>query len=294
MVGAAPSPSPTPRSSSSASSSAWLERFRVGSLPTVYYVPDFVSATEEAALVQEVQGAPVAKWKTLKNRRLQNWGGVVHEKGLISQPIPVWLSSVTEKITKETNLFPAPINHVLVNEYMPGQGITSHQDGPVYDPVVAILSLGAPTLMHFTPHTRLTETNKAEKSHEEAQTKEGEKEHRAESTCSLVLMPGSLLVFKDSAYTDYLHGIDEAYEDLLDDKVMNLDAYRLHERRKDGKQAENIAVKRTDRETGKRTDRETGSGKGIGSEKDFLRRTGTRVSLTCRHVPKVYKNLLRL
>ena len=55
MVGAAPSPSPTPRSSSSASSSAWLERFRVGSLPTVYYVPDFVSATEEAALVQEVR-----------------------------------------------------------------------------------------------------------------------------------------------------------------------------------------------------------------------------------------------
>ena len=46
----------------------------------------------------------------------------------------------------------------------------------------------------------------AEKSHEEAQTKEGEKEHRAESTCSLVLMPGSLLVFKDSAYTGIFTG----------------------------------------------------------------------------------------
>ena len=38
--------------------------------------------------------------------------------------MPAWLSSVTERITKETNLFPAPINHVLVNEYLPGQGIT--------------------------------------------------------------------------------------------------------------------------------------------------------------------------
>lgn len=44
----------------------------------------------------------------------------------------------------------------------------------------------------------------AEKSHEEP--KEGEKEHRVESTCSLVLMPGSLLVFKDSAYTGKLRG----------------------------------------------------------------------------------------
>jgi hypothetical protein len=46
----------------------------------------------------------------------------------------------------------------------------------------------------------------AEESHEEAQTKEGEKEHKVEATCSLVLMPGSLLVFKDSAYTGKIRG----------------------------------------------------------------------------------------
>ena len=62
---------------------------------------------------------------------------------------------------------------------------------------------------------------------------------------------------------------------------MNLDAYLSH---KDEKRAEDMPVK----EVG------VGSGKGKGSEKHVLRRTGTRVSLTCRHVPKVYKNLLRL
>lgn len=46
----------------------------------------------------------------------------------------------------------------------------------------------------------------AEKSHEEAQTQEGEKEHKVEATCSLVLMPSSLLVFKDSAYTGKIRG----------------------------------------------------------------------------------------
>lgn len=38
--------------------------------------------------------------------------------------VPGWLKTVTEKITKETKLYPAPINHVLVNEYLPGQGIS--------------------------------------------------------------------------------------------------------------------------------------------------------------------------
>jgi len=132
--------------------------------------------------------------------------------------------------------------------------------------------------MHFTPHSRLTEANdKNDGLREETQ---GEKEHEVEAKCSLVLMPGSLLVFKDSAYADYLHGIDEAYEDLLDDKVVNLDSYLSHKRGKNLRLAEDMP--------------HLNLGKGVDSETGFLTRTGTRISLTCRHVPKVYKNLLRL
>jgi alkylated DNA repair protein alkB family protein 6 len=69
--------------------------------------------------------------------------------------VPPWLITVTQRIAKETTLFLAPINHILVNEYLPGQGIMPHQDGPLYHPVVAILSLGSPALMHFTPHARI-------------------------------------------------------------------------------------------------------------------------------------------
>ncbi|CAI6004392.1 unnamed protein product [Closterium sp. NIES-64] len=50
--------------------------------------------------------------------------------------------------------FPFPINHVLVNEYQEGQGI---MDGPAYFPCVAILSLGLPGTMVFSPHQRLLE-----------------------------------------------------------------------------------------------------------------------------------------
>lgn len=63
--------------------------------------------------------------------------------------VPLWLSALTGKIYQDVRLFPSPINHVLVNEYLPGQGIMPHQDGPAYFPVVAIISLGSPAVMRF-------------------------------------------------------------------------------------------------------------------------------------------------
>ena len=34
------------------------------------------------------------------------------------------------------------INHVLVNEYKPGDGIMPHTDGPAYVPIVATITTG--------------------------------------------------------------------------------------------------------------------------------------------------------
>ncbi|KAH9542173.1 hypothetical protein CY35_14G102600 [Sphagnum magellanicum] len=254
-----------------------LRPFSVGSLPSIYYIPDFVSPAEQSHLLHQVNGAPMTKWKMLKNRRLQNWGGVVHEKGLLAQVLPPWLITVTQRIAKETTLFPAPINHVLVNEYLPGQGIMPHQDGPLYHPVVAILSLGSPALMRFTPHARILGITKEgiDEQQQQHTRSQGGKEL---STFSVALMPGSLLVFKDSAYEDYLHGIDESSEHMLDETVVN--AYACicqdEDRHRDGLQ-EVQSMPAEEQCT-----------------KGILRRTGTRVSLTCRHVSKIQKNFLRL
>ncbi|KAH9542174.1 hypothetical protein CY35_14G102600 [Sphagnum magellanicum] len=241
-----------------------LRPFSVGSLPSIYYIPDFVSPAEQSHLLHQVNGAPMTKWKMLKNRRLQNW-------------VPPWLITVTQRIAKETTLFPAPINHVLVNEYLPGQGIMPHQDGPLYHPVVAILSLGSPALMRFTPHARILGITKEgiDEQQQQHTRSQGGKEL---STFSVALMPGSLLVFKDSAYEDYLHGIDESSEHMLDETVVN--AYACicqdEDRHRDGLQ-EVQSMPAEEQCT-----------------KGILRRTGTRVSLTCRHVSKIQKNFLRL
>uniref|UniRef100_A0A1S4B443 Alpha-ketoglutarate-dependent dioxygenase alkB homolog 6 n=1 Tax=Nicotiana tabacum TaxID=4097 RepID=A0A1S4B443_TOBAC len=133
-----------------------MNDFAVGSVPTVFFIPDFITDSEHDQLLNNINGAPISKWKSLKNRRLQNWGGVVHEKGLIAQDLPPWLTRITERINEKSGLFPSSINHVLINEYLHNQGIMPHQDGPAYYPVVAILSLGSPVVMDFTPHPNLS------------------------------------------------------------------------------------------------------------------------------------------
>ncbi|XP_010434292.1 PREDICTED: uncharacterized protein LOC104718279 [Camelina sativa] len=62
-----------------------LDNFRVGLTPTVFCIPGFITDEQQTQLLNHIYGASGSKWKTLKNRRLQNWGGMVHEKGLVPQ-----------------------------------------------------------------------------------------------------------------------------------------------------------------------------------------------------------------
>lgn len=76
-------------------------------------------------------------------------------------------------------------------------------------------------------------------------------------TFSLFLEPRSLLILQDDLYLNYLHGIQERNEDVLNDNILNLD----HLTTQTGKQP-------------------------------VVR--GTRISLTIRHVLKVSKFKIRL
>ncbi|KAK6137808.1 hypothetical protein DH2020_028449 [Rehmannia glutinosa] len=254
--------------------------FIVGSVPTVFYIPDYVTAAEEDQLLNNIYQAPISKWKSLKNRRLQNWGGVVHEKGLLAQDLPPWLKKVTCRIYEESRLFPSAINHVLINEYLPDQGIMPHQDGPAYLPVVAILSLGSPVVMNFVPHPRFenaTETsgnnNEDIASNGAASTEMSSGEHLGEYLpFSVLLMPRSLLIFKDKAYSDYMHGIKDCADQRYDEVRYETSVPTC------------LAVNFTRGDEQSQTD----------GEDAVIHRTSTRVSLTCRLVTKVRKHLIKL
>uniref|UniRef100_A0A8C2FRD9 AlkB homolog 6 n=1 Tax=Cyprinus carpio TaxID=7962 RepID=A0A8C2FRD9_CYPCA len=148
--------------------------------PTIYYVPNFIT---------EVYRAPKPKWTQLSGRRLQNW----------------------EKISALGTFAGKTANHVLVNEYKPGEGIMPHEDGPLYHPTVTTLSLGSHTLLDF--YKPVCQTQLAS---ETPQTEE------SRYMLSLLVQRRSLLILQDDMYKFYLHGIHGVCEDILSEHVVDL------------------------------------------------------------------------
>ncbi|KAH9957814.1 hypothetical protein BC827DRAFT_1137379 [Russula dissimulans] len=177
-----------------------LSEYHVPGSKDTYYIPDFVSPDEETYLLRKIQETPQPKWKRLSNRRLQTWGGDLTAKNiLMTQPLPQFICNYPDLISRiaSTSAFDnSPHrrpNHVILNEYNPGQGIMPHQDGPAYHPVVATLSLGSHTVMHYYDVPART------------------------PTLTLFLEPRSLVITTREQYTERAHGIDALAEDRVGD-----------------------------------------------------------------------------
>nr|KAF6318172.1 alkB-like protein 6 [Pipistrellus kuhlii] len=114
-----------------------LEPFRVEQAPPViYYVPDFISKEEEEYLLRQVFNAPKPKWTQLSGRKLQNWGGLPHPRGMVPERLPLWLQRYVDKVSDLSLFGGLPANHVLVNQYLPGEGIMPR---PPPRPVTSLL-----------------------------------------------------------------------------------------------------------------------------------------------------------
>lgn len=176
------------------------------------YIQDFVTEDEEAFLLAKIDAAP--RWKALAHRRLQMWGGECVGKTLVSKPLPPHVTQFPALITRleQTGAFVASKhgqpNHCLVNEYLPGQGIMPHADGPAYFPVVATISLGAPTLLDWY-------RTKPEGGYDPT------------PAFSILLEPRSLLITRGQAYTRYLHGIDARMHDSPEHVARVINAHAL-------------------------------------------------------------------
>ncbi|XP_068617298.1 alpha-ketoglutarate-dependent dioxygenase alkB homolog 6 [Battus philenor] len=173
--------------------------------PTAYYISEFLSPKEESNILSNIYSSPKPKWTQLSNRRLQNWGGIPHSKGMIAETIPSWLQSYLDRINSLDLMGGNKPNHVLVNEYMPGQGIMPHLDGSLFYPTITTISVGSHIVLKFweTP---------------DANGNVGD----MKLAFSLLLEPRSLLVLQDKLFHQYLHSIEECKEDILDDSIRNL------------------------------------------------------------------------
>jgi len=110
-------------------------------------IKDFISQDEETALIHHIDSEP---WDTSMKRRIQQYGHeyIIKKKKLSQEirPLPSWSQSILEKLN---GFFPKTPEQIIVNEYLPGQGISKHIDSPMFDEPVVSLSLLSSCVMNF-------------------------------------------------------------------------------------------------------------------------------------------------
>lgn len=121
------------------------------------YLSDFISRDEEKKLLSHIDKA---SWSNDLKRRVQHYGyrydykaRSINKESYIGA-LPDWITPILDRLADQ-QIFANKPDQVIVNEYMPGQGISAHIDCvPCFGDVVVSLSLGSGCIMRFIhPHT---------------------------------------------------------------------------------------------------------------------------------------------
>ncbi|MGE3702246.1 MAG: alpha-ketoglutarate-dependent dioxygenase AlkB [Hyphomicrobiaceae bacterium] len=157
------------------------------------YVPYFVAEPEERELLEAVDAE---SWRNDLKRRVQHYGYQYDyrarsvDPSMYLGPLPSWAQKIVARLVSAGH-FLSPPDQLIVNEYLPGQGISPHIDcEPCFEEHIASLSLGSQCLMDF--------------------------EEAGGGEClSIVLEPRSLLVFAGEARYEWTYGIAARKSDLI-------------------------------------------------------------------------------
>jgi alkylated DNA repair dioxygenase AlkB len=114
------------------------------------YIPDLLVQKTVDQVLSHIEAAP---WQSSLTRRVQQYGPVYnYSTKKLDEPvaeIPEWLQELVIKPIKLLNVFHKLPDQVIINEYMPGQGISRHIDSPLFGPVVGSISLLSDSPMIF-------------------------------------------------------------------------------------------------------------------------------------------------
>jgi alkylated DNA repair dioxygenase AlkB len=164
-------------------------------VPGLQYLPDYLPADEQAAVLAFVDAAP---WSGALSRRTQHYGWRYDyqarrvDESLYLGPLPDWAQTLADQFVTDGFVL-SPPDQMIVGEYLPGQGIAPHVDcRPCFGPVIFSLSLGSACIMQFESEDT------------------GEKQE-------LRLEPGSLLVLSGEARERWRHSIPARKSDPLPD-----------------------------------------------------------------------------
>ena len=165
-------------------------------IPGLQYIPDYISNNQEKQLIDIIDAQ---EWLTDLKRRVQHYGYKYDytarsiNSGHYIGAIPDWLSPLCQKLL-EDKLFISLPDQVIINEYLPGQGISLHIDCiPCFAEVICSLSLLSSCVMEFIEKEKV----------------------------SILLEPRSLVILSDQARYHWKHGIAARKVDIYDgNKIM--------------------------------------------------------------------------
>jgi alkylated DNA repair dioxygenase AlkB len=167
---------------------------RVSSLPPIAglsYFREYIGEGEERSLTQAIDAE---SWDTTWKRRRQLYGRSYGRGEESVRPLPLWGRALAKRIYDD-GISDRDFDQMLVNEYLPGQGISLHRDYETFDRTVVSLSLLALCVMEFR------------------HAKDGRRE-------SMLLEPRSLLVLSDDARYEWQHGIAGRKNDRWEGRVV--------------------------------------------------------------------------
>ena len=124
-------------------------------IPGLVFSEGFLTPDEESLCIDHIDAAE-SLWLTDLSRRVQHYGWRYDYKARAITPdmhigaLPDWLEKLAQRLYDETGLFDRVPEQVIVNEYLPGQGIAMHTDHKGFGPTVCTISLGDDWEMDFS------------------------------------------------------------------------------------------------------------------------------------------------
>jgi alkylated DNA repair protein (DNA oxidative demethylase) len=131
-----------------------LDLFNMPVLPGLASTSDFITGTEEQALIAAIDAVDLSpfRFQGRTGKRLTASFGWAYDfdTGLLRRrdPIPDWLLPFRDRAADFAGLPPDDLVQALLIRYDAGAGIGWHKDRPHFEHVIG-MSLGSPTTMRF-------------------------------------------------------------------------------------------------------------------------------------------------
>jgi alkylated DNA repair dioxygenase AlkB len=125
-------------------------------VPGLFLYPDFIDEAAEAQLLNEIDGQT---WIVDYLRRLQYYGyrnELEKPYDLVEFPVamPTLIEQLSQKIVAQSIVLIQP-DQVIINEYVPGEGIKPHKDRAYYENQICGVNLGSSCIMRFIRGVKL-------------------------------------------------------------------------------------------------------------------------------------------